>query len=206
MAVDHFNKGSKLAYNSLIPQATDKPKDSQSQLLANFGGIKTLVDINHVTFDDPDEGKHKFVTFPRQGAAPATAATDFAVYSKLSTLGALETELFVRRQNSGTEYEFTSSLQTNDGWTRLPSGILIKWGRSSGSGLATYTWPVAATIPVFSTCFNVQVSTEDGTIGDGNKMATLRVFTALDVSLYCGQRTVASSPTSVTYTVFAVGV
>jgi len=75
-----------LAYNSAIPQATDKIKDSQSQILDNFAGIKTLVDVNHVTFDDPDQGKHKFLTLPVQAASPpvgAFAAGETGFYSFL---------------------------------------------------------------------------------------------------------------------------
>jgi len=116
-----------MAYQQNIPQPTDELRDSQNDILQNFQGIKTAWDVNHVTFDLADEGKHSHVSLPEQAAGPATAANELAVYSKQSTLTGVA-ELFVRRESSGDEIELTSGLAANDGWSRLPSSILIKWG------------------------------------------------------------------------------
>ena len=49
-----------MAYLNNIPQATDRIKDSQPQILANFAEIQTLVGVNHVNFNAVDQGKHTF--------------------------------------------------------------------------------------------------------------------------------------------------
>ena len=85
-----------MAYKNNIPQPTDRLKDSQGDILNNFAGIKTAWDINHVTFDDADEGKHKFITFPAQGAAPTFGATENGLYNRASTISA-SNEIYVQK-------------------------------------------------------------------------------------------------------------
>jgi len=147
-----------MAYNDSIPQPTDKIKDSQNDILQNFQAIKSAFDIDHVTFDLANEGKHNQTTFPELGAAPTTLANERAVYAKQSTL-TTQAELFTRRESNGTEVEFTARLGATPGWTILPSGIILKWGASTANGSTTLVLPVAATIPVFTTIFTVQVCT-----------------------------------------------
>jgi hypothetical protein len=59
-----------MAYQANIPQPGDLLSQSQSDLLNNFMALQTLIDINHVDFASGDQGKHKWVTFPVQGAIP----------------------------------------------------------------------------------------------------------------------------------------
>jgi len=146
-----------MAYVADIPQPTDLKSVSQNDILNNFQAIKAAFDINHVTFDLADQGKHNYISLPEQAAGPATAANELAVYSKESTLTSVA-ELFVRKESSGDEIEFTSATSATPGWTRLPSGILLKWGASTKTGAQTVTLPVAATVPVFTTIFSVQLT------------------------------------------------
>ena len=117
-------------YKSGIPLATDRLSSSQNDLLNNFTAIKALVDVNHETFANgvSPEGKHKFVTMPEQGAAPATLANEGALYTKVGATSAVA-ELFFRRESSGDEIGFTEGTLANNGWTRLPCGLLVKWGK-----------------------------------------------------------------------------
>ena len=64
-----------MAYSPNIPQPTDIPANSQPQLLANFQGINTLINVNHIGFDVTDQGKHKWVSMPVQLAAPGTTVS-----------------------------------------------------------------------------------------------------------------------------------
>lgn len=195
-----------MAFNNSIPQPTDRIKDSQSALLANFQAIKTVIDINHVTFDDPsgDEGKHNYVSMPRQGAAPATGATEIALFSQLSTLSGA-TELVVRKESSGDEIEFTSALAANPGWARLPSGILLKWSAGNlANGAATYTWPTGATIPAFTNVFSVNVALRE-TVAGADKAIQLTSFSTTTVIVYGTQRT-AVAAASTNYNIFAIGI
>lgn len=146
-----------MPYNANIPQSGDKISTSQPQILGNFQEINTFVSVNHVDFNTADQGKHKFLQMPEQSSAPTTAANEGGLYTKESSL-TTDTQLFWRRESSGTEIEFTNSSAAIVGWTRLPSGILLKWGNGTLNGTTTITFPVAASIPVFSNIFNVQIT------------------------------------------------
>jgi hypothetical protein len=124
-----------MAYTSNIPQATDRPNNSQSQILANFTAINTVNSVNHVVFNDADQGKHKFVTMPEQAADPTTAVNEVAIFSQESALTSVA-ELAIRKENNGDVVEFTSAGKADPGWAILPSGILIKWGSGTASGVA----------------------------------------------------------------------
>jgi hypothetical protein len=115
-----------MAYNNAIPTATDPLKVSQAQILANFQEILTYFSVNHVGFGILDQGKHAFLQMPRQGAAPATGATEVALYSVLGASSAV-TELAFRRENNGTIIPFTEGTNATQGWCRLPSGLVMKW-------------------------------------------------------------------------------
>jgi hypothetical protein len=139
-----------MPYQSTKPLATDQLNQSQADLAGNFTAIGTQL--------DPNNG---IVKFPRQPADVATAATDVGLYAKLSTRTA-QTELFFRKQNSGTVIEFTSALGNTVGWTRLPSGILLKWGQFTDAGdPLAYTFPVGATIPDFANLYQVLITPSD---------------------------------------------
>ncbi len=66
------------------PQAQDILADSQADIQGNFQGYNTVFGVNHVDFADTssDKGKHKWVDFVQQAAAPASTTTDFLMYNK----------------------------------------------------------------------------------------------------------------------------
>lgn len=160
-----------MPYNALIPQANDDLSVSQPQILANFTEIATAFNLNHGDFNAIDQGKHKFVEMPNQNATPpVTIANEVGIYCNTSTL-TNQPEMFFIKQNGTTAppplnaangYEITSSNYIADGgWTRLPSGILIKWGQATAFPPATtlnFVFPVAATIPAFQSIYQVFVT------------------------------------------------
>lgn len=150
-----------MPYNPNIPQAADLLSQSQGDILANFQALQTLIDVNHVDFASGDQGKHKWVSLPVQGASPVTAATEIALFSRTSALTTVP-ELCIRFAGNGTVIEATSTLLANNGWTYLPSGVLLKWGSVAGAGPGAHTaaYPVAATIPVFNQVFIVLLQPE----------------------------------------------
>lgn len=135
-----------MAYNNAIPTATDPLKVSQSQILANFQEILTYFSVNHVGFGILDQGKHAFLQMPRQGAAPATAVNEAALYSVLGATSAI-TELAFRRENNGTIIPFTEGSNVTQGWVRLPSGLVMKWNTVNVS-FANAMADVISTIPL----------------------------------------------------------
>lgn len=157
-----------MSYNQNIPVATDDLSVSQPQIQANFLAIFNAFNLNHGSFNDvTNQGKHVFVEMPNQNAAPPTTiANETGLYTNSSTY-TNQPELFFIKQNGTTApsplntangYEITSSNYTSPGWTRLPSGILLKWGTFSGTTPYTLVFDVSATNPQFANCYNVQLT------------------------------------------------
>jgi len=130
-----------MAYNSAIPQPTDQISVSQGQLLANFQAISTFVNVNHVDFASPDQGKHKFVTMPSQGAAPAFLATEIGLFNQ-NAVPTVRNDLWMAR-GAGTPFPITGYANGIVGavlanaavsWTYLPSGLKIISGQNTTSG------------------------------------------------------------------------
>lgn len=198
-----------MPYTKDIPNATDRPSDSQALMKSNYQAIYTVNGINHVQFDDPsgDQGKHKWISFPLQAVSPTTAATETALFSRTSALSG-GVELAIRKQSDGTVTEFTSAGKTGDGWAILPSGILIKWGSTGaiGSGEKTVFWPTGVTIPVFSQVFNIQLTPQNNSTSDVDIATRLIDFGTTQLRIYNSKRTDtgAATTTFATY-IFAIG-
>ena len=143
-----------MAYTEDVPKAAQTIAASQPIINANFQGIKTLIEVNHVTFDDADEGKHAFLQMPEQAAAPTTGASEGAVYTKDD---GTKTQLYWREESNGTEYQLSGAFTTGttDGLFTLPGGLIVKWGlRSTISGNATVTFGT----PFPNNAYNVIIS------------------------------------------------
>ncbi len=173
-------------YNNAIPQPNDFIDDSQNDLLNNFASIQTLVDVNHVTFDAAGQGKHKFLQMPQQVAAPATALAETALVTLSSAYNANGPELVYRRESNGAQIETTASLQAILGWTFIPSGLLLKWGRFqvNALGAGTFPFPLGATIPAFNSFFSgyLQVFSSNANT-DPNISVSLNVNTTNNLTL-----------------------
>lgn len=191
-------------YNPDIPQPGDNPSQSQDLILQNFQVINTAFNLNHGHLDDaPLQGKHLFMQMPAQTVAPTTLANEGALYTRTSTLSGL-IELVYERQSNGATIEFTSSLQANNGWTRLPSGILLKWGSSTANGVQATNYPTGATIPVFVNVFQAFVTTQDSG-GTPNTFAYLSSFNGTGIVVHGTNRT-TTTDTTVTYTYLVIGI
>lgn len=191
-----------MAYNENIPQAADNPSQSQAQILDNFQEISTAFNLNHGNFNAGDQGKHSFLQMPEQGSAPATSANEAAIFSQESSLTGV-TELVFRRESNGDEIEFTGFLGAANGWTRLPSGLLLKWGSGNGSGVHTTQFDVGATIPVFTTTYTAFVTTADSSASP-NTFAYFREVSNVEITVY-GSRKTSTVATDTTYTFLVIG-
>lgn len=165
-------------WNPNIPQPTDTLAQSQADILGNFQALDAL-------FDD---GIQNVVLLPNQTSDPATSSTQIALYSKIGI--STNQELFMRRTSSGAVIDCTGSLQANSGWSRLPSGILIKWGLATvpnRNSLATVTYNTGGSIPAFTTVFSVMVSQTFGagpSTGDLNVAVSAGNFTATTFQVF----------------------
>ena len=191
-----------MAYTENIPLATTNPSQDQELIKDNFNAIFEVFNINHKGFNDAAKGKHTAIQMQKQTLVPTTSVDEMALYTKKSTR-TLKTEMFIRKEDSGTEIEFTSSLKAINGWMRLPSGILLKWGTGSGSGSHTINFPTAPTIPVFVATFTGFVVTKD-TSASPNTFATFRSTSNTAISVFGSKRTSAAATTT-TYNYLVMG-
>lgn len=168
--------GFKMAYNPDIPQASDDPSQSQGQILANFQALNTFLSVNHVDLNDGDEGKHKFLQFPEQSSAPATAANEGALYTK-AVSGA--TELFFREESNGAELQITGAFTAaSPGSVTLAGGLIMNWGSvSAGTTGATTTFDTPFTSAVYSLVCTA-------TSSNPNVSASVTTITLTDAKLF----------------------
>lgn len=151
-----------MPYNENIPQPSDKLKNSQPQLLANFQAIDTVVTVNHVTFDDPsgDQGKHKFVTFPRQSGDPVTGTTEINMYTKLNATTA-RSEIYVKN-GTGTAIPITASSGPNGlgvvGFSYIASGLIMRWGSANSGAGSSVVVNLTGLTPAINNIKSVQVT------------------------------------------------
>jgi len=145
-------------YQSNKPEATDQKNVSQGDIQGNFAAIKTLIDVNHETFDDPNEGKHKYVTFPQQGVDPNLIETNQAtIYSKISAVTG-KTGLFWQNEGDGfvagdiTEMTAFNAVG-NNGYTMLPSGLKINFGRGTINSGNQAGAPIVFSSAFTTTCY-----------------------------------------------------
>lgn len=128
-----------MAWNPNIPQPTDQLSDSQADLLGNFQALDPLV----VAFEN-------YVKLTIQGAAPATAANQLALYTKDGGGGI--PHLFLREQSSGSEIDLSlKDITPTAGYLYLTQNLLLKWGvtATAPNNNAKTTYPFNAGPPAF---------------------------------------------------------
>jgi len=168
-----------MAYNENTPADINETFSvSQPKIKENFTAIKTLIDINHGTFDAGDEGKHNFVSLP-QGTVSATfplktETDEMAIYCKTD---GTNPALFVRKHDQTVgvvtnDINFTTAGLTSPGWCKLPCGLIMKWGISGSITTgSTGTAPLVngAGIPEIATLLSCQITITGGVSGtEGN--------------------------------------
>lgn len=164
-----------MAYTSNTPQASQQVSQTQSLIQANFMALSSF--------------GNGYAELAAQSVAPSFSAGNDGLYTKTFS-GTSTNELFVHKQTNGstTEVPFTASKMSNnaaascdDGWTYLPSGLLMKWGDKSATTASVAVTPTATSGgPNFTRVFRVYLSALD--------TGTATNFTV-------GQRTVANNTT-----------
>jgi len=191
-----------------VPNPGQTLANSRPDIFNNFATIGTAFIVDHVDYNEANQGKHNHVTMPRQVASPATTATEVALFSRLSTLSSA-TELAVRKESNGSVFEFTSCGAAAIGWTRLPSGILLKWGSSTTppTGSLTYTFPVNPNTPAFTQIFSVQITTFYAQPADIPANGFVRLVSYIPASFVVyGSPRVTTGPLDVSFQYLAIGI
>ena len=112
-----------------VPNSGQTLGGTRDQIRSNISALKASLAVNHFDLDLANVGKHKFMQMPSQAVAPTTAADELAFYVKTPA----GVRLFLRQVSSGTEIQMSgvNPLAANDGYTFLPGGMLMQWGRKS---------------------------------------------------------------------------
>lgn len=157
-----------MSYSPNLPVSGDTLGGTRDRIRTNFQEIDSVMAQNHVAFNNADEGKHKFLQMPVQAAAPATAASEAAFYVKDDGSGVAQ--FFVKGEQTGSEYQISTMTSGADaaiaefgtntaytgnhlgGWTFLPGGLILQYGRYSKSDGTTsvVTFPRAFPNAVFN--------------------------------------------------------
>lgn len=198
-----------MAYNANIPQATDLLSTSQGQILGNFTQLNTAWLINHVDFNAGDAGKHKWVTFPQQGATPPAGsgflASEIGAYNAVNGTTAIN-ELYLNRRSfaGAVQTPITASIMSTstpaqyaDGWTYLPSGLLLKWGVGTvpaNTGVLMLNFVAGS--PAFNQVLNGQVTVFFGSGSDGNRAIQLYALTTTQIWVYATNRITLGAATA----------
>lgn len=191
-----------MSYNPNIPQPGDLLVNSQSDILGNFTALSSF--------------GAGYCDLPVQANQPPTlpvsSATDSALYCFVNPTTTVN-ELYIQKQVYGGQAQIamtaaSMSTITNsgcvNGWSYLPSGLLIKWGQvAMDAATLALTPTVTSGGPNFNYVFQVMLTGYDS---------------SANVNFTVGQRTVPnntsgnftayannySSTTSVTYLVIGV--
>lgn len=147
-----------------IPQATDRPSRSQSDLLNNFTQLNTTFDVDHVTFNAAsDRGEHNKITLNSVIADPGLADPKCSIYTKTV---AGDSELFFEKYDNAAVANLVQQM-TN---LTVANGIrhggnqytwLSPWGMRFTSGITgAFTGTSAANyITAFTTVIYCVVAT-----------------------------------------------
>lgn len=193
---------SAITYSSSIPQATDQISQSQPLILQNFTAINQLIEVDHATFASSNAGFHNQVTLPVQGSAPSFAAGNIGLYSLLNAT-TTKNELYINL-SSGTNIPMTACSTFQTGYTYLPSGILMQWGKATGTGSVPQTF----LIPFPNACWNIQTTSQtNASSTDTNCVGIVSAITTTGFNIYLVVRDSANTPVSTTNNMFwfAVG-
>jgi hypothetical protein len=172
-----------MGYTTDIPVSGDSLGGSRDRIRTNFQLISSVFGQNHQTFGQSDQGIHKYVvmpeadTFPDPDGVPGTNANAAALFVNPGT-NPVESNLFIRGESDGHEWQITSVDQVNystfgtiagansSGWTFLPGGMVLQYGirTVAASGTATtITFP-----KTFTNAASVYSITIGNVTGEGN--------------------------------------
>lgn len=175
-----------------VPNSGQTLGGTRDQIRSNISALKASLAVNHVDLDLANVGKHKFMQMPSQAAAPATAADELALYVKTPA----GVRLFLRQVSSGTEIQMSGvdPLAASVGYTFLPGGLLMQWGRKSMNlnSSTTITYTVEGGIAFDANPYNIQVSStaSDETI---RNVATFTGVTSTQLTLNINSNAVGNA-------------
>lgn len=151
----------KFVYTDNIPQGPNRIPATQKPINSNFQAINETLSVDHVGFNDVNQGKHKHLTLPFQVSVPTTTSNQMSLYAASTTDGN-GSEIFFTYPTATLGTPLTGlgheALPAAEGWCYLAGSVLMKWGNATGitTGANVITFPVAVGVPVFTSVFIAQ--------------------------------------------------
>jgi hypothetical protein len=155
-------------YKQNIPQPTDLLAVSQVDLLNNATYLDTFLEVEHQQSGRDNSavgsGRHKTVSMPNQGAAPAVPAGTTGILYQLTN------ELYHRNATRITQLTGNFAAAAS-GWTILAGGIKLQWGlrtTPNSSGVISFVPPFSAPpwtiqVSLYRASGNQSVTIDSGT-------------------------------------------
>lgn len=159
-----------IPYFPTIPATNDDPADDQPLMLQNFGSINTLINVDHVGFNNASYGEHNQVTFasnnvPTTPTAPPVLFTNIQDGNGNALPGSLAQLFFY---SGSTVKGSTQYASVSNGSALLLGGIVIKWGSGALTGVGN---PTSFVNSFPTNCFAV-IITGTSTLYTGGFVAT----------------------------------
>ncbi len=177
----------------------------------NFSVIDTAFQVDHVDYNISGQGQHNKVSFPTQNPVPAPQAGICQLYSIISAITGQPELVFTHQAGSTAPtaaqiVEFTSAGWTNPGWTRLPSGIMLKWrsgiGFGGGSSVTININATSPTSPPFTSFETILITPIDTSASYNNVIGLTTIsFPNFTVSKFGGP----NPGSSVTFSYLVIG-
>ena len=179
-------------YTVNIPQPGDNPSGSQDQILQNFQVLNTAFSQDHGAYNSGTQGQHNQVTFPI-GPLVGQPFTYLAGQIGLQNLNQAPTarpDIWMSRGLAAafpiTGYTMGGT-NAGNGWTYIPSGLLMAWGRSTtgASDHVTITYATELTnFPGFSTANAFPQLTRLSGAGGSTNFVTLTAYNQTTFQVY----------------------
>src|SRR5271156_5813558 len=194
-----------------VPLAGQTLGQTQAPINQNFSVIDTAFQVDHEDYNTTNQGMHNRVSLLTQNPVPAPIAGTVQLYSQLSAITAQPELVFAHQAGSTAPLaaqivEFTSAGWANPGWTRLPSGILLKWhsgiSMASLSTLAINLNTDVAGSPNYSNVFAVFPSTTNPAANYNN---IIGIKSIVGVTVTFAQFGVVNPPAGLTIAYLAIG-
>lgn len=126
-----------------VPNPNQTLAQTNAPIKQNFATIDSGFSVDHVTFGAGGVGKHQQITIPDSTPAPTFLAGEIGLFNQTAAPTAARPDIWMARGVSAafpiTGYEFNNTASDGRGWTYLPSGLKMIWGKASVVGAGSTT-------------------------------------------------------------------
>lgn len=121
---------------SYIPNPLQSLVQTRDPIRNNFITIDTSFDIDHISYNTAGQGKHNKITMPTISAdpTPGYATTEVGFFNKVNALTTRNEIYAVQANNLSypiTAWNEISAPGYTKGYSYLPTGFIMKWGRQT---------------------------------------------------------------------------